>query len=87
MLSRRHGAVATHVAVNSASAFSALVEQILPLSVMMVLTREEAFQPEAIHFAWNRLVWSTPERNCLQELSFALSMARLKTLRAAAYAL
>lgn len=51
VLSRRHGAVATHVDAKRASAFSSLVEQTFPDAVMIVLTSEDALRPDAIRLA------------------------------------
>lgn len=51
VVSSLHGAVATQVAANSATALSLFVEQVFLSSVMMVLTRAEALRPEAMHFA------------------------------------
>lgn len=77
-----HGAVATQVAWKRASAFSVFVEHELPSGVMILLTSDDGFLPEAILLARKRLVWSTPERNRLQEFSFSWSIAPLKAFQA-----
>lgn len=68
------------MAAKRAEAFLLLVVQAVPSAVMMVLTKEDGFLPDAARLAWKSVWWSSPERYALHELSFAWSMARVKDL-------
>lgn len=79
------GAVATHVVSNSRSAFSSLVEQIVPAVDTSVLTRAEGLRPDANRLAWKSVSCVSVERYVFQLSSFILSTVLLKAFLAFLY--